>query len=106
MKLINPQADGSGITIDAYARVTTTAGVPALTKNSSNISSITDRSLGRYTLNIDALASANASVVMTCWGNDRIMWQDTGTTAQTTTAIPIATSPTADDSFSVMITGA
>lgn len=98
----------SGTTLDAYANVTVSGSTPSIVKASSNVTSITDRGIGRYTINMDALASANYTAVITANGNSQIMYQD-NTPAKTTTAFPLASyypSAYGDISFYVMMAGA
>ena len=55
-------SDLSTIGLDAYAKVTVAAGTPAITKASSNVTSITDRAAGKFRINTTALASANYTI--------------------------------------------
>ena len=100
---------GSSSEINVYARVSVTT-VPTITKASSNVSSITDRGVGTFTVNHSALPSENGSVVATCSDAYSIGRQDTNVLAQTTTATPLVIARVSDgaardDSFSIIMVG-
>ena len=64
MKIVNP-GGGSGVESGSYAAdlyaYCDGTGTPSVTKSSSNVTGITDRATGRYTITHTALASANGS---------------------------------------------
>lgn len=101
------------IKLDAYANVTVAAGTPAITKASSNVTSITDRAAGKFRINTTALASANYTITGMAINNDSIAFNDIGVgggQANATTSFDIDvisnTSVYRDDSFYVMAAGA
>ena len=109
MKLINPQGGAGGTVLDAYANILLTGSTPSIVKASSNVTSITDRGVGLFTLNMDALASANYTATSMPINSPRFIYQDNSVT-KTTTALPIKVATTADAgidvSFYIMIAGA
>jgi hypothetical protein len=115
MDLINPGggSGSSGVSeVDLYAYINASSGTPTIVKASSNLTSITDTAVGQYTLNFDAMASANyawaGSVNSTTGG--AVMFVIFEVDTRSTTALPVrvtSNSSTAQDTeFSVIITGA
>lgn len=101
-------SDLSTIGLDAYANITVTAGTPSITKSSSNVTSITDRAVGRFTLNMNALASADYGICGNVRGASSLIFEDTVVT-KTTTAVGYAvytTAAYADISHFVFTAGA
>lgn len=99
--------------IDAYVWITVTAGTPSVTSSSANVSSVTDRAVGKFTINFGtALASADYVGAAMGINAEYTVFEDIGVgggSAHTTTAFYVSiylSGAYRDMSFMTIFTGA
>jgi len=113
MDLINPGGNilSGSYAADLYANVALSGGTPTITKSSANVSGVTDRATGRWTIVHSAIASNEGSVGGSTEGSSGLfLIVDTNGVSKTTTATPVALVSTAgafaDQTFSMFVIGA
>lgn len=82
---IGLDVSSSKIGVDVYVNAYDNSGTPTIIKSSSNVSSLTDRGTGLYTINMSALTSADYTAVGVA-KKARFVYEDGPGTVKTTTA--------------------